>query len=241
MAFKRVLIVGCSHGVHICPRARNAVLKFKKDFKPQTVVHLGDFCDTAALRSGAKGTRDEGEDIEPDIDGGLGFLREIGANIVLAGNHEHRIWQQAESPNAVVAYAAGQILGAIQDFCKASKVQFHEYSGIHQVAKLGDYTLTHGSIYNENSVRDNAEIYGNVVHAHTHRPGIAYGRRIDSPIGFCVGTLTPRRAMGYAQNRRATLSWGMGFVWGEYDDKKAHLQLCLGPQEQNPDSEWRLP
>jgi predicted phosphodiesterase len=238
---KRILAVVCSHGKHIDPQARNAVLKFRDKFKPQTIVHLGDFCDTAAFRSGARETADSAEDVGPDIDGGLTFLAEIGATHVLCGNHEDRLWRMAYSPNAVIAYAAGKCIAAIEAHCKKLKAALIPYSGIHQQIKFGNFTFTHGTMYGENAIRDHAEVYGNVVHGHTHRPGIATGRRIDSPIGFGLGTLTKRSEMEYAKARRATLSWGQAFLWGEYNDRSAHLQLCLGPQEQNPQQPWRLP
>lgn len=238
--WKRVLIVGCSHGKHIDPSARKAVLEFREKFKPQAVVHLGDFCDTAAFRSGARETADSAEEVEPDIDDGLTFLAEIGATHVLCGNHEDRLWRLAHSPNAVVAYAAGKVIGAINDHCRKLKAQLFPYDGVFQKIRLGNFTLTHGVMYGENATRDHAESFGNIVHAHTHRPGIATGRRDDHPIGICVGTLTGRRNMEYAKARRATLSWGQAFGWGEYCDNFASLNLCLGPQEQNG-GRWLLP
>lgn len=239
--FEPVLIVGCSHGKHVCPVAKSAVLRFKAEFKPKIVAHLGDFCDTAGLRSGARGTADESEPLDPDIAGGLEFLDEIGATIVLAGNHEDRAWSLMASPNAVVSYAAGKIVHAITDHCAKRKAVFHRYNGVFQEHRLGDFVLTHGTIYNENTTRDMATSYGNVVHAHTHRPGIAYGRTNQSPIGIGVGTLTKRREMSYAKNRLATFAWGQAFVWGYTNGRETHLNLCLGPQEQQPNSRWFLP
>jgi len=95
-------------------------------------------------------------------------------------------------------------------------------------------------MYGENAIRDHAEAHGNVIHAHTHRPGIATGRRDDHPTGICVGTLTARRSMEYAKSRRATLSWGQAFAWGEYTDNYANFNLCMGPNEQNG-ARWILP
>ena len=64
----KFIAVGCSHGNLIDPKAAAAVFEFKRRFNPQRIFHLGDFCDTAALRSGAKGTPDEGKPINSDID-----------------------------------------------------------------------------------------------------------------------------------------------------------------------------
>lgn len=241
MNSKRIVALGCSHGMHICPDARKAVLKFLKEYKPHTVVHLGDFCDTTAFRSGASGTADESEPIEPDIDGGLTFLAEIGATHVLCGNHEDRLWHMARSPNAMKAYAAGKCIGALEDHARKFKYQLKKWDGAFQGIQLGGTTFLHGYLYSENATRDHAEAHGNVVHAHNHKPGLAFGRRIDNPLGIGVGTLTRRREMGYAKARRATLAWGMAFAYGTFTDTSCRLNLCLGPQEQHAGSQWTLP
>lgn len=235
--WKRFLAVGCSHGKHLDPAARRAVLKFIADFKPQRVIHLGDFCDTAALRAGAH----ERDDVDSDIDAGLQFLIEIGATDVLCGNHEDRLWRLQHDRNPLVAALSGRIIREIEDHCTKHRVRLVPWDGVHQSLTLGNYTLMHGVMFGENATRDHAEAFGNVIHAHTHRPGIATGRRSDFPLGFGVGTLTRRREMDYAKGRRATLAWGQAFVYGEYCDNFCAPQLCLGPQEQQRGAVWRLP
>jgi hypothetical protein len=93
-------------------------------------------------------------------------------------------------------------------------------------------------MYGENATRDHAEALGNCVHAHTHRPGIAKGRRSDNPTGYCAGTLASIPAMEYAKTNRSTLSWAGGMVWGEYCDDASQLYLHEQPQGV---TEWRLP
>lgn len=240
-ARKRILAVGCSHGKYIDPVARKAVLQFIENYKPQTVVHLGDFCDMSAFRSGARGTSDESESIAPDIDGGLTFLAEIGATHVAMGNHEARLWKEAYSPNAKAAYAAQKCIEAIQAHAKKYRYKISEYEGVFQEPFIfGGTKFLHGTMYGESATRDHADTYGDVCHAHTHRPAVAMGRRDDFPAGICVGTLTRRRELFYANTRRSTMAWGQAFAWGEYTDQYCTLNLCLGPSEQkgNP---WKLP
>jgi len=50
--WKKWMAVGCSHGDQIDPDARKAVLVFKERWKPDMTIHLGDFLDLAAFRSG---------------------------------------------------------------------------------------------------------------------------------------------------------------------------------------------
>lgn len=216
------------------------MLKFIDERNPQLRIHLGDFCDTAAFRSGARGSTDEGEPVGPDIDSGLTFLREMRANIVLLGNHEDRLWKLRESPNAIVAYAAQKAVAAIEDCCEELGARLVVYDGVFQKLVFGDTVFCHGVMYGENATRDHAESYGNVVHAHTHRAALAYGRRTDNPRGMCVGTLSRKREHGYAKARRATLAWSQAFCYGAVTDQSSSLNLCLGPHE-GGSATWRLP
>lgn len=236
--WKPLLAVGCSHGIHADRKAVAAVLRFRESFKPDTVIHLGDFCDTTAFRSGAKGSADETEPIQPDVDGGTEFLRQLRANVVLCGNHEDRLWRLASSPSAIVAHCAQEVIGQLVKTCHQLRAPLIEWTGINQGYLLGGYRYMHGVFYNENGTRDHAEAFGNVVHAHTHRAGVAKGRRSDNPTGYGVGTLTKSGAMEYAKTRRATLAWSQGFVWGYYTDTQSVLWLHEQPTNQ---AEWILP
>jgi hypothetical protein len=236
--WRRLLAVGCSHGIHADRKAIAAILAFRDAFKPSTVVHLGDFCDTTAFRSGAKGTSDESEPIQPDVDGGIDFLEKLRPTLVFCGNHEDRLYRMQHSSNAIVSHCAAGVIAEIQKTCGKLKAELVEWSGITQGRVIGGHRFMHGVFYNENATRDHAEAFGPVVHAHTHRAAVAKGRRSDNPTGYCVGTLTAAGAMEYAKARRATLAWSQGFVWGEYCDKSAVLWLHEQPSNV---AEWRLP
>lgn len=226
----------------ICPIAKKAVLKFCKDHKPKHRIHLGDFTDTGAWRAGHS-DMDAEDPIEPDIEEGLQFtLDEFHATDVLAGNHEDRLWRKQHSKNEIVSYCARTIIRRIHERMRKADAKFHAYDGVFQGFERGGVKWMHGVMYSENATRDHAEAMGmNVVHAHTHRPGLAFGRMIGQPIGIGTGTLTRLRAMEYAKCRRSTLAWGQAFVYGEICKDQASLHLCLGPTESQPDKEWRLP
>jgi len=236
--WKKVFAVGCSHGMHADRKALAAVLKFRETFKPDTCIHLGDFCDTTAFRSGAKGCADESEPIQPDVDGGLEFLEKLRPTLVFAGNHEDRLWRLQHSPSAIVSHCAHGVIQEIEKTCRKLKAELLPWTGIEQGKIIGGYRYMHGVFFNEQATRDHAEAYGNVVHAHAHRASVAKGRRNDNPTGFCVGTLTKSGSMEYAKARRATMAWSQGFVWGEYTDTQSVLWLHEQP---NHMAEWRLP
>jgi predicted phosphodiesterase len=237
--YERFIAVGCSHGKYADDTAVDAVLTMRDKWKPSIVVHLGDWCDTTAWRSGAAGSSDESEPVAPDIDGGIEFLRKYRPTHVLDGNHEDRIPRMLNHRNAVVSYAAQQATDYIEKQFLKIGCRRLPYDGVFQKLVVGNVTFTHGTIYNENSARDMAEMYGgNVIFAHTHRAQIGEGRTIKESTGYCVGTLTRRGSMDYAKARRATLGWRQGIVYGEIGPKDSAVWL-LTRGEFNQD--WRLP
>lgn len=234
-SYKRFLAIGCSHGIYADPKAVEAVLKFKKAYKPHKVIHLGDFVDMSPFMGSSD--NGHGDPIKPDLIGGIEFLKQLEPTDVLAGNHEVRLWRDLHSSNQLKAFAAETAIEAIDATILKLHANFYPYNGIWQNMRLGNFIFTHGTIYNENSARDMAEIYGNVIFAHTHKPSLQTGRRFDQPIGISVGTLTKRGALEYANTRRATLAWGQGFVYGEYTDDKLFPTLFTHDYSE----EWKLP
>ena len=119
--WRKWIAVSCNHGPMADPVALQAVLSFKKTFKPHVTLHLGDFCDFAALRSGAKGSKDEGVSIQDDIHAGTSFLEALEPNVIFDGNHETRIYKLLDHPNATVSYAASQLVGELNDLATKLK------------------------------------------------------------------------------------------------------------------------
>jgi predicted phosphodiesterase len=245
--WKKILAVGCSHGNLADKSALDAVCKFRDSFDPDYCVHLGDSIDTAAFRSGALGTPDEAEEIEPDLEAGFSFVERFEPTHWLMGNHEDRLWKLMEHPKAIVRKASGDIIKDINALAAKLHAKVLPYLGIWNgvdpkgMLKIGDYLFMHGVFYGENGSRDHAERFGNTVHAHTHRANVAKGRRGDNPTAYCVGTLANIPAMSYAKTRASTLSWSAGFVWGYVSTgKRSRCQLYLHEQPRGED-EWILP
>ena len=236
--WKKLFVVGCSHGGLIDPIARKSVLDFRQRFKPDKTIHLGDFVDTAAFRSGAKGTSDESEPVSPDFNAGLTFLKELRPNLIFCGNHESRIWRLAQHHNAIISELSQNLIERIQTTSKICKAELVEDWGSKSWRKIGNFKFGHGYLFGEQFLRDTAESHGNCVVAHAHRAGQANARRDDSVTAYCVGTLCDVPRMDYASARRSTLSWSAGFVWGEYCDDRCQLYLHQQPQGEK---EWRLP
>ena len=237
--WKKWMAVGCSHGIHIDPEARKAVLQFKEKWKPDTTLHLGDFIDLAALRAGARANpdcSDRAKDIAEDVTEGVDFLRELRPQHILFGNHEHRLYSLVDSPNALAAHAANTVLQDINDCAKELKARVYPYN-VRSYAQIGDMKCLHGFVYNVNAVRDTAESYGcKILMAHIHRCEAARARTLNGASGYALGMLM-RFDPDYASQRRATLAWSQGFAWGEFNDNFATVHIC----ERTFGQPWRLP
>jgi hypothetical protein len=174
-SWKRWMAVSCTHGHLADPRATKAMLAFRRAYKPANVLHLGDFTDMAALRAGARRDADDpdrAESMADDLLAGLSFLQELEPSTIHLGNHEDRLCGLAHSGNAVVSYAAGQVIGKIEDFAKKMKAKVVPYAGLRPEActLLGDTLFLHGVIFSMSAARDHAETLGmSCCFGHTHR------------------------------------------------------------------------
>lgn len=240
--YKRFVVVGCSHGHLADPAALKAVLRFCDKYKPHDRIHLGDFVDMAAFRSGAKGTRDEASSIKDDLVHGLNFLRQYRPTKLINGNHEIRLWKDAEHPNQILARAAESVIVEIRALATKMKCRYLEGYDINRDwLTIGDAALVHGWMWGENALREHIEHFHfkKLIMAHAHTPSQLRGRRTDRPYGFCVGTLADIDKMTYAHQRRATARWAPGLVYGEYNDTECHANLSqCQPGEAN---HWMLP
>jgi len=235
---ERWIAVGCSHGSLIDAEAEKAVLRFKERFKPKRIFHLGDWCDTAALRTGSKGTEDEGKPIGSDIDEGLEFLERLGATDCTMGNHDERPWRFINSHNAVVREMATGLVNGINKEMKRLKINWVNTWDIRNYISAYGVKFMHGYMYGQNCARDHAETHGNVVFAHAHTVAQQQGRRDDNPFGICVGTLARISRMEYAKNRRQTHAWSAGICYGEgYGNKLGYVQILNNGQKRT----WNLP
>ncbi len=236
--WKKWMAVSCSHGDHIDPEARDAVLAFKERFKPDTTIHLGDFIDMAAARSGAMNdpnASDRAASVADDLAAGVDFLQELRPNHILYGNHEDRLFRLANSPNALAAHASTLVIQEIEKTAKNLKARLYPYD-MQSHPIIGGTRFIHGFMYNVASIRDHAETFGNCVMGHIHRVGIEQARTLNGATGYAVGMLMRFNA-DYAKTKRQTLSWSQGFGYGYYSDTHITVNLC----ERKRNTPWMLP
>lgn len=211
-------------------------------WRPHLIVHLGDWCDATALRTGAAGSNDEFAPISPDIDGGLQFLCELRDRcdklMVFDGNHEVRIARMAKSSRAIIAEVGLQIQRRISSAMERMRAEHVSYRGVWEKRRLGNFTLMHGvGAGGVGALKQHVNAFGNVVIAHTHAAHMECGTRDDGAVGYSVGTLADIERLEYANTRFNTLRWSAGFVWGEYNENHACLWLNRKPKS----GPWRMP
>lgn len=223
---KRILVVSCSHGHHSDEESLQAVLAFKRDYKPDLIMHLGDFLDISAFMGGHV-ENGKGEPIEPDVERGIEFIRELEPRVVFLGNHEDRLYNLHQTGSEMVKFAAGVVIDKINQLCSEIKAELVPYSGTHDPnswRQVGGTAYSHGYMYGEQCARDHAEMLGMpVVFGHCHKILQQPGRCLGAPMGISVGCLASIPAMHYAKNRRATAAWDNAYLWGEYDSTKSRL------------------
>jgi hypothetical protein len=219
-ATKKFMLVGCSHGQLALQSALDITVKFKEEYKPHFTGHLGDAMDTTCWRSGARDTADEGESVDDDANAALAFLYRLRPNLFTLGNHEHRIYKHADSPNGIVRKAALDTIKQLRGFFEDIQCTFIEtYDLRRSWVRMGPALIGHGVFWNENAIRDHADFLAqDCVIAHLHRHGVERARTLGGATGYCVGYLGDRDKFNYAHLRKATEKWTVGFVYGEYCD-----------------------
>ncbi len=229
--WRRVVAIGCTHGDLANRKIQQQVLDFVKRYDPEIRFDLGDVIDTAAFRSGARGTRDESHEVAGDQLAAVRWLERYQPTHLTWGNHDVRLQEWSQSPNAVIAHAAGCVWNELQTAVNKLKCKTKPHDYEHGWFEMGGAFWGHGYWYNEAAVRDHAEYLGGpVVMAHLHRPHEVNGRTRKWTKSFCVGTLADIDNMSYARRRRATSLWGHGLVFGEVASDRAQLWLASCPK-----------
>jgi len=237
--WKKWIAVSCSHGDHIDPEARDAVLAFKERWKPDTTIHLGDFIDMAALRKGAisdPNSSDRAANIADDLAAGVDFLSEYRPNHIMYGNHEDRLFYLANSPNALAAHASTLVIQEIELLAKKLKARTYRYNN-RSYCHIGGTEFLHGFKHNLAAIRETAQIVGsNCIMGHIHRVGMESAQTLNPATGYCVGMLMMFNP-DYAKTNAASLSWSQGFGFGYYSDTQLTVNLC----ERKYGNPWMLP
>ena len=240
---KRFLAFGDTHGDMVDEEALDALVRFKKHYRPHLTIHLGDLFDYRALRKGISQNESDAYDgLRADTLKGYECLEKTKPDVLLLGNHDYRIYRVAEEhPNGIVREAAENGIAGIEKACKRVKCQLIPYNVMTGVYTVGTLNFLHGYSANLRAVAEHANHYGNgpdssVVMGHLHRVEQSTGKRHVRAQGYSAGCLCNFEQMTYASHRMATSMWQVGWSFGVYDDK--HHQVWLATKTGD---KWMLP
>lgn len=227
--WKRVMAIGCTHGDLVHHQHLADAMEFKRRYRPEVRLHLGDIVDTACFRSGAAGTADEARSPRDDMSAAARLIEEYRPTHLAWGNHDWRLHELMNHPKAIVATLAGQLWSDLNNRLEKIHCKTVPYDIQDGWFVEGGVAFGHGFMYSMQALRDHAEMLGRpVVMAHLHHPHQADGRTVHDTPSFCVGALADDRLLTYGRRRRQSLTHGPGIVYGEISDSEAHLWLIRG-------------
>lgn len=231
--YKKFIFASDNHGNLAEPSALSAVLQFKKHFKPDVTIHGGDLFDFTCLRKGAS-KDEEFEDLAPDIEAGMDFLRKLKPDIYLRGNHCERLWDGAVGLNPVLSrFCSNQITEIMEVLGGAEMFPYDKRAG---VFKLGRLHFLHGYQTGIHVARALALVYQNAVCGHVHSIDQASIPGLETRTGFTAGCLC-RLSHPYNRTHVATLRQAHGFVYG-WASSTGDYQLF---QARTFDGAWHFP
>lgn len=217
MKGQRFLIAADPHGDQRDDATLAALLAFKKDYKPQIVVHAGDNWDFRNLRKGASDD-EKAASLVDDWDMGVDWLRSFfdggKSNHFLRGNHDERMWHFAHNASGMLRDYAHDGIKRIERTVKQANAQMLPYDSRHGVLRLGHLKVIHGFFAGMGAARRHSIAYGNCLFGHTHATDSAPVEHIDGPaeargIGCCC-----KIDMTYNQHAVSKLRHDNAFCYG---------------------------
>jgi predicted phosphodiesterase len=213
---KKFIVASDIHGSEKDKRATDACLAFVHDFAPDVRVIAGDLWDFAAIRKGA--SEDERAiPMRQDFDDGAEFARDFFRggknNHLMLGNHCVRVYDMAESGDAVKADLGARMVQDIEYLARQCKASLIPYDSRLGVLELGHLRVVHGYHTGMAACATHSRIYGNVLFGHVHSiesfqtPGL---KQQEARAIGCLCNLNPP----YANRKTGKLRWAHGFVAG---------------------------
>jgi predicted phosphodiesterase len=219
MAFKKIAICTDTHGDERDATAVRLFKQFCGDFKPEIRLHLGDWMNCEAFRSGAdewerrKGLKDDKREA-------FEFLEWYKPTLLLDGNHDVRLPLYVKHSPGPLADYVQEIRDEVDELLARLKCVHLPYDKRKGVAKIGKMKAVHGFFAGNNAAKQHAMAFGNCVFGHTHRfstvsvPGAhSGGRAVARGVG-CMCKLD----LDYNYKMVDTLSQSQGWAYGVMDE-----------------------
>lgn len=228
---EKILFIPDVHVPYHDKRAWKLMMKSMKDFKPDTVVVLGDFADFYTVSSHSKDPNRSLKLLE-EIEESRKLLAEVktlGAkkHVFVSGNHCDRLtrYLQDKAPELFDFINIPEIL-------HLNKMGF-EYIPYKEHYELGKLNITHdtGTAGRYAHYKAMDAFQHNVVIGHTHRLGYAvegnaHGER---HVTAMFGWLGDINSVDYMHKIKSTRDWTLGFGVGYLDKASGNVYLVPVP------------
>lgn len=214
-ATTKVLVLSDVHVPFHDENALRIAYEFKKDFKPDVVIALGDWLDAEAASTFAKDPSDA--DFYEEIEICNTLLDEFQPDYFFEGNHEQRLRRPNIAPEFRRLLDPRKLL-----YLNKRGIKWVPYSSHpKRLFKIGKMTFIHGFSAAQNAAKNEALRFGCVVHGHTHRIATVQVPHADhKSTAFNIGCLCDLNP-GY-MDTKAPHGWAHGFGYG-YFYKSGHF------------------
>jgi hypothetical protein len=237
--FKRFLVCADNHGDLVCLDAKKKLLDFAKTWKPHYRIHLGDVFDFSCLRMGAS-QEDKSDGIGNDFTDGIAFLDEFKPGFLTLGNHDDRIYMQAQQrADGILRERCEELCKSLERELAKRKIKWVPYH-INKYLQLpeGGPKLIHGfksSLYPAKAHFDN---WGPSICGHVHKPDYHAARHISGGESFSVGCMADLSKFTYSNRQPARLGHRTGFLYGIINSKGKWTAWNISKDE---DGDWISP
>lgn len=207
---QRWVAVFDTHGDEIDESAARSFKSFVGWWKPHFRIHGGDCFDFRWLRRSCS-TEEEAQDVRPDFDAGLDFLKWYQPDVFLWGNHDDRLARMAEANRGADRNLAADWIRTItKTLSGARQLPYCKRRGVFQ---YGDHSFVHGYNHGEGAAKKAAQAYGNVIMGHTHTIDSVTLPHWRGAKGYTAGCLC-NLDMDYTRPNVGTLKQKHGWVYG---------------------------
>ena len=195
-----------------------------KDWKPTRVVALGDWIDASGYSSFA--SEEEFDQLIEYQEGNDLLDRFLGpGDYYLEGNHEQRWRRPGNLPKRYRRLLDPRYWLHI----KERKLKWIPYSR-HSVLRIGKLAFVHGFATNKYASASEAQVFGNVVHGHTHRiQRFTVPSGGETATGYNIGCMC-RLDPEYASTYLGAQAWqhGFGFAYIQKSGNFDFTQVRIG-------------
>jgi hypothetical protein len=220
------------HDRFLDKRTVDAMFSFIKSFKPNIRILGGDIFDMTALRAGAS-VSDQGVSISDGIAIAEDFIKRFEPSVSLFGNHEDRIAATINNNIGPIKEYASIIYDEVHRIYEDVNCKTIDYNK-RLYYQLGNYKVIHGFYAGLTAVKNHSISYGgNVIHGHTHSPGVYSVPSVNESIAISSPCLCN---VDYEYNKKApsSLSHKNGWVYGTMSRSgECSVRLAVKDEETN--------